>query len=338
MEEFPMRYLIVGSGPAGVAAARAVRDADKSAGVVIATEEFDAPYFRPHLPDVIAGDKDAAAVADPQGRDLDALGITMTTGKRARRVDAAKNRVLFSDGSEETYNFLLVATGGRPILPMPMMLAFGAFLPLNTLSDAQRIRARAMRSDVALVYGPGYLGIEASRALRRLGQEVVWINPGLPRFGNPVSGETEARAADRLRNRGVVIKEGTDIADVLDLDGRSYAVYTTGGEEVRCTMIVVATERFPNVGFLEGTGVKIGAGAIVDEYLRTSVSNIYAAGDCAEVYDINRRESRINFGWRSAIKQGQLAGENMAGGNKLFIRNAEDYFGLLYGPSLDDRT
>lgn len=332
-----MRYLILGSGPAGIAAARAVREAERDADVVIVTEEFAAPYLRPHLPDVVAGDKDAAAIADPQGRDLASLGIALSAGRRARRVDAAKNRVVFSDGSEETYNFLLVATGGRPILPMPMMLAFGAFLPLNSLSDALRIRAKAMRSDKALVYGPGYLGIETSRALRRLGQEVVWINPGLPRFGNPISGEVEARATDRLRGKGVAVMEGTDIADVLDVDGRSYAVRTTGGEEIRCTMIVVATERFPNVGFLEGTGVKIGAGAIVDEYLRTNVSNIYAAGDCAEVFDINRRESRLNFGWRSASKQGRLAGENMAGGNKLFIRNAEDYFGLLYGPPLDDR-
>jgi NADPH-dependent 2,4-dienoyl-CoA reductase/sulfur reductase-like enzyme len=101
---------------------------------------------------------------------------------------------------------------------------------------------------------------------------------------------------------------------------------------------VVATERLPVVHFLEGSGVKVGAGILVDEYLLTNVSNIFAAGDCAEVFDINRRESRINFGWRSAMKQGQLAGENMAGGGKLYIRNTEDYFGLLYGSPLLERV
>jgi NADPH-dependent 2,4-dienoyl-CoA reductase/sulfur reductase-like enzyme len=84
--------------------------------------------------------------------------------------------------------------------------------------------------------------------------------------------------------------------------------------------------------------VKVGAGVLVDEYLRTNVSNVYAAGDCAEVYDVNRRESRINFGWRSAIKLGQLAGENMAGGGKVYIKNIEDYFGLLYGTTLLERA
>ncbi|MDH3238258.1 MAG: NAD(P)/FAD-dependent oxidoreductase [Deltaproteobacteria bacterium] len=333
-----MRHLILGSGPAGIAAAKAARKMEKDAEVVIVTEEFAAPYLRPNLPDIISGQIDPSAIPDPQAKDLAAGGIEVKAGKRAKRVDAAKNRILFSDGSEETYNFLCVATGGKPILPQALMGSFGAFLSLNSLSDALRIKARALRSDVSVVYGPGYLGLEASRALRKLGQQVIWINPGLPRFGNPISGELEAKVTEKLRNNGVTVKEGTDIADVLDLDGRTYLVYTAGGEEVRCQMIVVATERLPVVHFLEGSGVKVGAGILVDEYLLTNVSNIFAAGDCAEVFDINRRESRINFGWRSAMKQGQLAGENMAGGGKLYIKNTEDYFGLLYGSPLLERT
>ena len=333
-----MRHMILGSGPAGIAAARAARKTEKDAEVIVVTEEFAAPYLRPNLPDLIAGEIDPSAITDPQGKDLAAEGIEVRHGKRARRVDAARNRVLFSDGSEETYNFLCIATGGKPILPLALMGNFGSFLPLNSLGDALRIKARALRSDVSVVFGPGYLGLEASRAIRKLGQQVIWINPGLPRFGNPISGDLEAKVTEKLRNNGVTIKEGTDIADVLDLDGRTYIVYTSGGEEIRCQMVVVATERLPVVNFLEGSGVKVGAGILVDEYLLTNVSNIFAAGDCAEVFDINRRESRINFGWRSAMKQGQLAGENMAGRGKVYIRNTEDYFGLLYGSPLLERT
>jgi len=332
-----MRYLILGSGPAGIAAAKAARKKDPKAEVIIATEESTPPCLRPHLPDLVSGEKEEEAIADPQGKDLAEAGIRLAQGKRVRRVDAAKNRVLFSDGTEETFNFLLVATGGKPILPLSLMATPGAFLTLNSQADAARVKARALRSDVSLVYGPGYLGLETARALRKLGQQVIWVNPGLPRFGNPISGETEVKAVEKLKEHGVTVREGTEIADLVDLDGRSYAAYTTGGETIRCTMVVVATERFPSVAFLEGSGVKVGTGVLVDEYLRTNVSNIYAAGDCAEVLDVNRRESRINFGWRSAIKQGQLAGENMAGGEKLYIRNTEDYFGLLYGSSLLER-
>ena len=333
-----MRYLILGSGPAGIAAAKGARRLDKDAEVVIATEEHAAPYLRPSLAELVSGETEPSGIADPQGKDLEGLKIRLLGGKRARRLDASKNRVTFSDGAEETYNFLCVATGGRPILPAALMGAPGSFLFLNSLADAHRVRERAMRSDTTVVYGPGYLGIEAARSLRKAGNQVVWINPGLPRFGNPISGDVEARVVEQLRAKGVKTKDGTEIADVIDVDGKSYDVLTTGGERFRCSLIVVATERLPNIGFLEGSGVKTGAGILVSEYLGTNVSNVYAAGDCAEVYDINRRESRINFGWRSAIKQGQLAGENMAGGGKVYIKNTEDYFGLLFGKPLLERV
>src|SRR5512139_1729149 len=219
-----MRYLVLGSGPAAIAAARAARKADKDAEVVVVTEEFAAPYLRPNLADLVAGTIEPGAVVDPQGQELAAAGIAVKSGKRARRVDASKNRVLFSDGSEETYNFLCVATGGKPILPLALMGAPGSFLFLNSLGDAQRVRERAMRSDTTVVYGPGYLGIEAARALRKLGNQVVWINPGLPRFGNPISGDVQVRVTDQLRAKGVKVLAGTEIADVVDVDGKSYYV------------------------------------------------------------------------------------------------------------------
>ncbi|MBP2674027.1 MAG: putative FAD-dependent pyridine nucleotide-disulfide oxidoreductase [Deltaproteobacteria bacterium] len=332
-----MRYLVLGSGPAGIAAAKGARRLDKDAEVVIATEEHAAPYLRPALPDLVSGERELSAMGNPQAKDLEEQRIRVLPGKRARRVDAGKNRVAFTDGTEETYNFLCIATGGRPVAPAALAGAPGSYLLLNSLGDAQRLRERAMRSDVTVVYGPGYLGIEAARALRMIGNQVIWINPGLPRFGNPIPGDVEAKVVDALRSKGVKTKEGVEIADVIDVDGRNYDVVTSAAERIRCSLIVAATERAPSIGFLEGSGVKAGAGVLVSEYLGTNVSNIYAAGDCAEVYDINRRESRINFGWRSAIKLGQLAGENMAGGGGVYIKNTEDYFGLLFGTALLER-
>ena len=332
-----MRYLILGSGPAGIAAANAIRKAEKDAEIVIATEDPDVPYLRPLLPDFIAGDVTLAALADPQGEDVASKGIEVRHGKRARKVDPDGRRVLFEDGTGEAYDFLLVSTGGKPVLPVPLGRHPKAVVPFDSLSDAKRIRERAAGPGPVVVYGPGYVAIEACRALARLGRKVVWIKPDLPRFGYPISGEFEASVLDQVRGRGVLIQEGGDIASIREIDDGAFEVRYLGGQEIRCSIIVAATERIPEVGFLKGSGVKVGTGVVVDDRLRTGAPYIYAAGDCAELVDEKTGEVRINFGWRSAIRQGRLAGENMAGGGKRYIRNREDYVWLLFGTSLLDR-
>jgi NADPH-dependent 2,4-dienoyl-CoA reductase/sulfur reductase-like enzyme len=135
----------------------------------------------------------------------------------------------------------------------------------------------------------------------------------------------------------VRILDGQDIAAVREAGEGIEIESTEKGVTVRCLAVVVATERLPAIGFLSGSGVNVGTGIVVDDHLLTSVPNIYASGDCAELFDKETRTVRINFGWRSAIKQGRLAGENMAGAGKRFVREESDYFWALFGPALLDR-
>lgn len=333
-----MRYLILGGGPAGIAGAKAVRKNDPKAEIVIATAETGPSYLRPLLPDFISGEIDLPGLTDPQGEDLASQGIDLRGGKRAERANPEGRTVQFEDGTEERYDYLLLATGGKPVLPSPLDRHPKAVFPMDSLDDAHRIRERAGGPGPVIVYGPGYVGIEASRALSRMGRSVIWIKPDLPRFGYPISGEFEASVLDQVRNRGVRILDGDDIASIREIDEGMFEVRDLQGETIRCSMVVAAVERLPAVDFLKGSGVKVGTGVIVDDRLRTSVPGIFAAGDCAELYDGKTHEVRINFGWRSAIKQGRLAGENMAGGGKRYIRRQEDYLWLLFGTSLLDRA
>ncbi|MGB5197307.1 MAG: FAD-dependent oxidoreductase [Candidatus Deferrimicrobium sp.] len=332
-----MKYLILGSGPAGIAAAKAIRGKDNVGEIVVATEEPGPPYLRPLLTDLIMGRVDVAGIADPQAKDLADRGIGVRNGKRALKVDSAGNRVTFADGAEEGYDVLLVATGGKPEMPLPLRKEHPAIFPFDSLEDTLRIVERIPRSGTVAVYGPGFLAIVASSALRKRGNEVVWFQPDIPRSGYPIAGELEANILDSVRNTGVRILDGQDIAAVLEAGVGIEIESTQQGERVRCLAVVVAGERLPAIGFLSGSDVKIGAGIVVDDYLRTSVPNIYAAGDCAELFDRESRTARINFGWRSAIKQGRLAGENMAGGGKRYRREESDYFWALFGPALLDR-
>lgn len=332
-----MKYLILGCGPAGIAAAKAIRDKDRKGDIVVVTEEPGPPYLRPLLTDLIMGRVDVAGIADPQAKDLADRGVAVRNGKKALRVDSPGNRVVFADGAEEGYDVLLVATGGKLEIPPPLRKEHRAILPFDSLEDALRLADRIPRTGTVAVYGPGFLAIVASSALRKRGNEVVWFQPDGPRAGYPISGELEANILDSVRNTGVRILAGQDIAAVREADGGIVIESSEKGGVVRCLAVVVATERLPAVGFLAGSGVKTGTGIVVDDYLRTSAPNIYAAGDCAEMFDKDTRTTRINFGWRSAIKQGRLAGENMAGAGKRYAREESDYFWALFGPALLDR-
>jgi NADPH-dependent 2,4-dienoyl-CoA reductase/sulfur reductase-like enzyme len=332
-----MKYLILGCGPAGIAAAKTIRGKDKKGEIVIATEELGSPYMRPLLTDLIMERVDVMGIADPQAKDLADQGIRIRNGKRALSVDTAGNRVIFADGAEEAYDVMLVATGGKPEIPLPLRKEHLAIFPFDSLEDILRIAERVPRSGAVAVYGSGFLGIVASSTLRKRGNDVVWFQPDAPRSGYPISGELEANILDSVRNTGVRILDGQDIATVRETMDGIELESSEKGERVRCLAVVVATERLPAIGFLSGSGVKTGAGIIVDDYLRTSVPNIYAAGDCVELFDKETRTARINFGWRSAIKQGHLAGENMAGAGKRYAREESDYFWALFGPPLLDR-
>ncbi len=332
-----MGYLILGGGAAGMAAAGAIRKRDKGGNIVIATEETAAPYLRPLLPDLISGDVDADSIGDPQGEGLGGPGIEVRRGKRAARLDAGRNRVTFTDRSSETYQVLLVATGGKPAMPPVLAAAARTAIPFDSLADTLRIRDRAARPGASVVYGPGYLAMEACRVLKKAGRDVVWIKPGQPRFGNPIGGEFEASVINQIQERGVRLKDGAEIAAIEERLPEGAIVRASDGESIPCAVIVVATERLPSIGFLQGSGVNVATGVLVDDFLRTNVPNVYAAGDCAELRDPATGKAHINFGWRSAIKQGRLAGENMAGGGKVYTGKRDDYLWLLFGAPLSDR-
>ena len=333
-----MRYLILGGGPAGIAAAKTIRKAISDAEIVLATDETDAPYLRPLLPDLILGEAWDETILDPQGADLAEKGVRLLPGRRAVRLDMGNQKVAFSDETQEGYDVLLIATGGKPEIPAALKKELPAIRVFDSRKDALVIKERAGLPGGAVVYGPGYLAIEACRALRRTEKKVVWVKPDLPKYGYPIAGELEASILDDVRNRGAQIMDGDEIVHVREAGPEMSVVLTSGGVEIPCSLVVVATERIPSVGFLAGSGVRVGMGVLVDDFLRTSVPNVYAAGDCAEFADKPKGVGRINFGWRSAIRQGQMAGENMAGGKKRFGGNEEDYFWALFGFSLLDRA
>jgi NADPH-dependent 2,4-dienoyl-CoA reductase/sulfur reductase-like enzyme len=332
-----MRCLILGNGPAGIAAAKAVRERDPSADILVVGDEAAAPYLRPLLTDVVTGERRPESLVNPQAADLAEHRIAMRTGAKAVRLDVAARFVAFADGSVEPFDALLIATGGRPAIPHKLRHFEDRVVPIDSLANALRIRERMKARGAAAVLGPGFLAAVTALALRTLGKEVVWLKPGEPRFGNPEGGRVDAGVLSAARSAGIVVLDRAGIGEAHPAGDGLVVTPSHGGDPVTVTTVVVATERHPNTAFLRGSGVESGTGVLVDDALQTNVPGIFAAGDCAELYDRATHESRFNFGWRSAGAQGHLAGENMAGAGKPYLRTREDYFWRLFGPPLADR-
>jgi NADPH-dependent 2,4-dienoyl-CoA reductase/sulfur reductase-like enzyme len=332
-----MRCLILGNGPAGLAAAKAIRGMDGDAEILVVGDEPSAPYLRPLLTDVVTRERRPESIVNPQAAELPDLRIGMRTGARATGLDIRTRAVAFADGSTERFDRLLIATGGRPAIPHRLRPFPAMVVPLDSLENALRIRELAARRGGVAVLGPGFLAAVTALALRMLGKAVTWFKPGEPRFGNPEGGRVDASVLSAARAAGIVVLDGSGIGEVRETGGNLTITPSDGGDPVDVTMVAIATERHPNTAFLRGSGVESGTGILVDDSLRTNVDGIFAAGDCAELYDRTTHESRFNFGWRSAVAQGTLAGENMAGAERPYLRTREDYFWRLFGPPLRDR-
>ncbi|HEY3489263.1 MAG TPA: NAD(P)/FAD-dependent oxidoreductase [Candidatus Deferrimicrobiaceae bacterium] len=332
-----MRCLILGNGPAGIAAAKAIRGRDAGAEILVVGDEAAAPYLRPLLTDVISGERLPETLVNPQAADLAEQGIAMRLCAKATHLDPRARTVEFSDGTTERYDALLIATGGRPAIPHKLRGFKAQVVALDSLGNALRIRDRATASGVVAVLGPGFLAAVTALSLRKAGRSIVWMKPGEPRFGNPEGGKVDAEVLAAARAAGIVVLDGAGIGEAHAEGDGLRLTPSRGGDPVVVSMVVIATERHPNTAFLRGSGVESGIGVLVDDALRTNLPGIFAAGDCAELYDKTTHESRFNFGWRSAMAQGHLAGENMAGAGKAYLRTRDDYFWRLFGPPLRER-
>lgn len=326
-------YLLIGGGPASVAAAQAIRERDAEGGIVLVGEESHYPYDKPPLSkqyllkDDFTAD-DASSKFDnfyPDNR------IDLRRGVRAARIDTAARRVTLENGDTVTYEKLLLATGARPRrLDVPGGDLTGIHY-LRTVDDAHAIREAIRRGGQAVIVGAGYIGIEvgAACAERGLGVTLIEIaSQSWPRFA---SAEVAGHVRGVFEAQGVSFRFGGEVTGFAGEAGRLTRVITRSGEQIPADLAVVGIGVSLNTDLARGAGLEGDdrQGVLVDRFLQTSDRNIWAAGDiaCFEDVVLGRRwhaEHHQNAKW-----QGQTAGANMAGAREPFDRIAyfwSDFF------------
>jgi NADPH-dependent 2,4-dienoyl-CoA reductase/sulfur reductase-like enzyme len=309
-------YLIIGAGMTADAAAKAIRKADAEAGIGMVGDERQAPYERPPLTKALwKGDKPIESI------DLgtDRSGAVLHLQRRIEVLDRDDRSARDNHGDIYRYRRLLLATGAAP---RKLPFAGERVINYRTLDDYLALRRYAVPGAKIAVVGGGFIGSEIAASLSAAGCQVTMLFPGASlgagRFPAPL-----ARFVDGYyRERGVVLTPGIKVVDGrADADGVEIAL--SDGTTCRADAVVAGLGVTPNTVLAERAGLRVDNGVIVDEQLRSSDADIFAAGDVANFHnaalDLRQRVEHEN----AAISMGGHAGRAMTG-------SAEPYTLLPY--------
>jgi NADPH-dependent 2,4-dienoyl-CoA reductase/sulfur reductase-like enzyme len=319
-----VHYLLLGGGPASSAAAKAIRSIDSKNSLLLISQEDIRPYARPPLSKgFLQGQTPRDALFIDKVDFFTQQDIELHTGVRAMQLDTHRKVVAFDNHGEIAFEKLLIATGASSRhLTIP-----GAQLPnvhyLRNVNDADRLRnavekarkeglSHAMGRGRATIIGSGLLGPELAATFTKLGIAVDLV-VGAPHAWKKYAGETVGRYLTRyLEKHGVHVHLQSEPAR-FEGDGRVQRVVLNSGATLPCDFVVAATGINPNKEILRGTAIESEKAILVDNHCRTSLPDIFAAGDVAAIFDPLYGKHRQIDHWENAVLSGEIAGKNMAG-------------------------
>lgn len=313
-----MNYVIIGNSAAAVGAVEGIRQVDREGGITVISDEPYHTYSRPLISYWLAGKVTEDKMIYRGPGFYEANGVTPLLGKRAEKIDFSCRSVLLADGTGIPYDRLLIATGGKPIVPPMAGLQKKGIYTFIKLDDVKEIeQAAAAGRNNAVVIGAGLIGLKAAEALAKLKMNVTVVelaNRILPAI---LDEQAAAIVQDYLENQGLKFALNTTAAEIQGTDAVS-SVKLADGQEIACDMLVLAIGVQPNTDLVKNTEVLVNRGILVNDKMETSAAGVYAAGDVSEGFDIVYGTNRVLPLLPNAYQQGEAAGRNMAGAETLF--------------------
>lgn len=322
-----MRLIIIGGVAAGAKAAAKARRVDPALEIVVYQQEAEVSYSACGEPYVISGViPGREAIIVRRADEFAQSGIQVFTRHRVEAIDCGARRLDVRDlatgkSFSAAYDRLIIATGATPIIPAIPGVQLDGVAALRSLDDMDKIRSalHCLKPRKAVIAGAGYIGLELAEALTRLGIATTLVER-LPRVLPAFDAEIAQQVAAHVAANGVEMVLGEGVAGLREEDGRVSGVETSRGDFIAAQLVVFAIGVRPNVALARQSGIELGlSGAIkVNSRMETSVTGVYAAGDCCET--VNRITGTA--GWFPlgdlANLQGRVAGENAAGGDARF--------------------
>lgn len=321
------RFVIIGDGIAGATAAETLRANDPDASIVILTNEAEPLYNRVQIKDFAKGQKEEAKCRIHDMKWYESRKIDLHLFTQVTLVDDKHSTVICEDGRRFDYDKLLIATGGVPRpYPVPHGQAEGVH-SFWTFADARRIKAAAETSEKAVAIGAGLLGIDLAVIFASHDVETKYIMRGNRWWREGLNKEGSAIVEGYLKDIGVECIFGeTPTRFTVDERNHVTSVVTDKNEAGYPVQAVGAAIGLNmNLRAVAASQVKTGEGVLANEFLQTSVPNVYAAGDIAQYFDPILNRVNINGSWASGKKQGEVAALNMLRGNTVPFEHVDFY-------------
>lgn len=313
------RHVIIGGGPAGIAAVETIR-ALAGQAVSIALISDEPAYARMVLPYYLARDIAEGQVLIGDQAYFARQGVEARLGVRVQQVDTQARTLTLSDGGTVPFDTLLIATGSsaqRPAIPGVEQEGVYTFW---TLDDARKVIAKGRGTPEAVLIGAGFIGFIVLNAMAKLGWRlsVVEIEDHvLPRM---LDRQGAGIVEGWLRARGVTLHTSAHVREIARSSNGKLSLSLSTGATLAADLVIVATGIRPNVEFLRGSGIAINEGIVVDDRMQTNIPGIYAAGDVAAGPDLlsgapgsGPLRTAVHAIQPTAVDHGRVAGANMAG-------------------------
>jgi 3-phenylpropionate/trans-cinnamate dioxygenase ferredoxin reductase subunit len=309
----PSSVVIVGAGAAGNSAAEKLRRAGYTGKITLIGAEGTLPVDRPNLSkDYLAGSAPEEWIPLRSAEFYREQAIDFVAG-RVSGLDPQANTVTLSDGSTINYGALLLATGATAIRPTIAGSDLGHVHTLRTLADSRRIIEGSVTAKHAVLIGAGFIALEVAAALRTRGVAVTVVAPDAVPLAR-VLGDELGHAVQRLHEaHGVTFRLGTRPAAIT-----AQAVSLEDGSELPADLVVFGIGVRPATELAEAAGLSLDRGVLVDEFLRTSAANVFAAGDVARFPDPRSGQKIRVEHWVVATRQAEIAALNCLGKKQRF--------------------
>jgi len=297
--------VIVGGGLAASRTAEQLRKNGYTAPITVVSDEPHLPYDRPPLSKEMLQDtaKNLGDVLLKPAEFYSDNDIALSLGIAAESVDTAARTLTLTDGTVLDYDELVIATGLAP-KRIPSFPDLDGIRVLRSYDDAMALRAQAASANRAVVIGAGFIGCEVAASLRKLGVDVVLVEPQPAPLATVLGGQIGELVARLHRSEGVDVRTGVGVAGVRGDDSgqRVTAVELSDGTVLEADLVIVGIGSRPATDWLVGSGITLANGVVCDEAGRTSEPHVWALGDVASWRDADGHQVRVEH-WSNVADQ-----------------------------------